>query len=370
MRWLLIAHSIPGLESEFENFARFLSTVRPSDNVEMVGLPLRRQLVSTSRRGHVVEGKIPEETKSYLFGPPLHAVPEVAFPCRSRADVLIAFDPISVLHGRKSRARRTVLWGIDFVPTRGHWLLDTAFRRLERCAMKRVHLQIENTDLARAARQETTSIVPHRSLVVPITIDTSIFSPNRQDTEVLRLAFLGGLNRRTGADRLVPIFLELDKLGARATLDVIGSGPLLNTIRAEVKTRGFDDRVCVHGFVNDDEEVARLLSRCTIGLAPFAANDGDFTWFTDPQKVKFYLAAGLHVVMTDAPPVATSVEDAKAGSLLSPTATAKDWALQLLKISKDTEQLRSSQAQARELAQRFERSVSYNRVLKEILDLL
>ena len=370
MRWLLIAHSVPGLESEFENFSRFISVNRPRDTVEIIGLPLLRRRWHPSVRGMVIDGHLPTETRPYVFGAPIHGVREIAFPTLSRADVLIGFDPISVLHGRKCHPSLTVLWAIDFVPTRGNRILDLVYRHLEGRAMRRVDLQLENNEAARAARQAACGVIPPESSIVPITIDTSIFADAPSAIGGLRLAFLGSLNERTGADRLLPIVERLRSQGVDASLDIIGGGPLLDDLRRQVSTRGLNDLVEIHGFVGGDRKVAELLARCNVGLAPFAGARGDFSWFADPQKIKFYLAAGLHVVTADVPPIASLVVEHAAGSLLKVEATTDEWAQHLAEISRDPEHLFLTQLNAQKLAREFERSTTYHRLLEEMLQLL
>ena len=155
-----------------------------------------------------------------------------------------------------------------------------------------------------------------------------------------------------------------------ASLDIIGGGPLLDDLRRQVSTRGLNDLVEIHGFVDGDRKVAELLARCNVGLAPFAGARGDFTWFADPQKIKFYLAAGLHVVTADVPPIASLVVEHAAGSLLKVEATTDEWAQHLAEISRDPEHLFLTQLNAQKLAREFERSTTYHRLLEEMLQLL
>lgn len=370
LRWLLIAHTVPGFESEFEHFSRFLSIKRPKDSVVIVGLPLLQKSRALLRRGRVINGVMPPPIRRWVLRPPLHAAFEVALPTFLRADILIGFDPIAVLHGRRSHPQATALWGIDFVPTRNRKSLDSVYRRLERRAMRLVDLQIENTQEALSARQHASGIVPKQSLVVPITIDTTIFPKNSRSTAGLRLAFLGSLNKRTGADRLLPIVEGLQSRGVVHSLDIIGTGPLLEEIRSQVVARGLGDVVTVHGFVESERGIAQLLATCNVGLAPFAGERGDFTWFADPQKIKFYLAAGLHVVTTDVVPIASLIRERGAGSLLEVHSSADRWSSHLASLALDANGLAVSQAIARDFAEVFERSVTYEHALRQILELL
>jgi len=159
---------------------------------------------------------------------------------------------------------------------------------------------------------------------------------------------------------------ELRSRGIKATLDIIGSGPLLGELRREITRLQLTDMIMIHGFVEGDRNVAKILAKCSVGLAPFAASENDFTWFTDPQKVKFYLAAGLCVAMTDANVVASSVEQHGAGVLLPPGASSREWAEELVRLSKNSDQLHFCQNQARNLAREYERSASYKAVLEQI----
>lgn len=369
-RWSLIAHAMPSVESEFENFARFLSLTRPRDTIDFVGLPLSRNWPSVSVRGPVINGQLPVDPRRHLLTPPMHALIEVSLPMRENYDVLIGFDPVAVLHGRKTCAKVRVLWGIDFVPTHGNKVLDFFYRRLERQAMRLIDLQIENNQLALAARQTASDVIPPRSMIVPITIDNTIF-PRRPNVQIgLRLAFLGSLNERTGADRLLPIVEGLRESGIAASLDIVGAGPMLAEIRRRIVDRNLHEFVTAHGFLKDDRQVAAVLSKCNVGLAPFAGKDGDFTWFADPQKIKFYLAAGLHVVTTDAVPIAPLLENRGAGTALPSRTSVYGWVRHLTTLGQHSYDLGVSQERAKEFAREFERSVAYDHVLREILELL
>jgi glycosyltransferase involved in cell wall biosynthesis len=368
LTWTLCAHVLAGLESEFENFSKFLSLKRPDDRVFAIGLPLARGRQSVRSFGVVSNGVLPSLRRQWVWGYPIHVGYEVVCPVKLQTDVFIGFDPASVLYGRRSGASLQVLWGIDFVPTRHNSILDAIARRIEARAMRSIDCQIENNAAAMQARQQRSGSHPPFSKIVPITVDRQLFPNRANTTEGIRLAFLGGLNERTGASRLIPIMAKLQELDAPASLDIIGSGPLEMAIRRENEKLGL--RIKIHGFVKGDAEVAQILSRCNFGLAPFRGAATDFTQFADPQKLKFYLSAGLHTVLSDSVPSGAFLKSHGVVTLLAPSADDTEWAETIIRIARDGVNLAHSQDRAIQLSRLYDREAAYTELLADLMRLI
>src|SRR4030042_5137752 len=60
------------------------------------------------------------------------------------------------------------------------------------------------------------------------------------------------------------------------------------------------------GFIPDPYEVDKITSQASLGVAMYQPNAG-FVAYTEPGKVKRYLACGVPVIMTDVSPLAHEI---------------------------------------------------------------
>jgi glycosyltransferase involved in cell wall biosynthesis len=225
-----------------------------------------------------------------------------------RVDMWFGFNPLAAARGlflrRLRRARRVVLWSVDFVPDRfGAGTLPTRiYDRLDRRSCLHADARVELSHAARDARNRRHGIdVPAN--VVPM---GAWLARVPHASLGRRVAFLGHLVERQGVDLLLDAMTRLPDVQA----DVIGGGPLEEPLRQRA-----GDNVRFHGFVPNHQDVERRLADASIAVAPYRADS--FTQYADPGKLKAYLAAGLPIVLTDVPPNAQELAR-EAGAELVP----------------------------------------------------
>ena len=126
---------------------------------------------------------------------------------------------------------------------------------------------------------------------------------------------MGRIDKLKGAELLIPLagFLR-DKSPGSFKIRVIGDGPYSGTFREEIKRLGFGDAVDFTGFVENFEDVVKILVTCGIAIAPYYPFDkNNYTYYADPGKIKSYLGAGLPIVLTAVPPIAAMINEKGAG---------------------------------------------------------
>ena len=226
-----------------------------------------------------------------------------------RVETWFGFNPLAATRGlflrRLRRARKVVLWSVDFVPDRfGVGTLPTRiYDRIDRHACLHADAHVELSSAAREARNRRHGIdVPAH--VVPM--GAWLARVPRATFGERRVAFLGHLVERQGVDLLLDAMRLLPDVQA----DVVGGGPLEATLRQQA-----GENVRFHGFVSDHRDVEHLLAGTALGVAPYRADS--FTQYADPGKLKAYLAAGLPIVLTDVPPNAQELAR-EAGAELAP----------------------------------------------------
>jgi glycosyltransferase involved in cell wall biosynthesis len=66
--------------------------------------------------------------------------------------------------------------------------------------------------------------------------------------------------------------------------------------------------------------VEAILAECSVGVAPYLTDVASLTQFADPGKLKAYLGAGLPIVLTRVPPIATELEQSGAAYIVESSA--------------------------------------------------
>jgi glycosyltransferase involved in cell wall biosynthesis len=246
---------------------------------------------------------------SYLLDPFVPLLPP-------KVDAWFGFNPLACARGlvarRTGRARRVMLWSVDFVPDRfGRGTLATRiYDGVDALCCRRADARIELSEAARDARNRRHNVQAGsvRAHVVPMgawidRVPTTAPVGFRRR----RVVFLGHLVARQGVGTLLDALATLGGVAA----DMIGTGPLEAELREQAKRAGLD--VTFHGYVADHREVEQVLSESSVAVAPYRQTDDTFTRYADPGKLKAYLAAGLPIVLTDVPPNARELA-AEAGA--------------------------------------------------------
>ena len=162
-------------------------------------------------------------------------------------------------------------------------------------------------------------------LLVPITHDLSRCEPiQKLVTKQINLGYIGRLDKRNGADKLVPILETLDQLGLVATLDIIGKGELQTEILQQISDSGCSSKIRFHGHLESQKEVESAFKYVKLGLAPYRPDT--FSTYADPGKLVTLTALGIPCLVSDAPLMAKDYEDAGAVKRIHHDAEPTEWA--------------------------------------------
>ncbi|MEO6653667.1 MAG: glycosyltransferase [Ilumatobacteraceae bacterium] len=269
----------------------------------------------------VAEGPAEHRVKELVTGlcrvyqrpnrPPLTYIFDPLTPARLPvADVWVGFNCLVTAQGllrrRVGRARRVIHWSVDYVPQRfGRTPLTTVYERLDRWCITSSDARVELSDAAMRGRLSAYGLMPDEAPAEIVPMGAWIHEAPTTSPAALeapRLVFLGHLVERMGVPLVVDTIAELRRRGMIVHADVVGGGPLLETLRTRAADRGVDDAITFHGFVTDFHDVERVLAAATIALAPYETSPTSFSRFADPGKLKAYLAAGLPILLTPVPP--------------------------------------------------------------------
>jgi glycosyltransferase involved in cell wall biosynthesis len=324
-----------------------------------------QHVVTTYEGGRQVAERVVDSRvrppRSYVVDPLVPLLPP-------RVDNWFGFNPLAAARGLVAhglgRARRVVLWSVDFVPDRfGAGTLATRlYDRLDRICCLRADARVELSAAARRARDERHGIRDGAPVhLVPMGAWLDRVPQAAADAYATRrVVFLGHLVRRQGVDLLLDALAVVDDV----TADVIGSGPLEHDLRRRAAELGLTESVRFHGFVEDHREVERLLAEAAVGIAPYREEADSFTRYADPGKLKAYLAAGLPTVLTPVPPNADELAREAGAELVDATPEALAEGIQ--NGLADAERWRERRSAAVAYVRRFDWEVLLSHLLGEL----
>jgi glycosyltransferase involved in cell wall biosynthesis len=329
--------------------------------VTFVAHPLLPEDVAGHRRTDIVDGVVRVRRSIRLPNrPPLtYAFDPVSPPLLDRSDAWFGFNCLATAQGLLGRAarrtRRVIHWNVDFVPVRfGQSPLTQLYDRLDRWCCTSADGRVELSAAARDARAERYGLPDsNRAEIVPMgawTTDAPIADASRLGER--RIVFLGHLVERMGVDVLIDAVELLRDRGRPVHADIVGGGPLLASLREAVEHRGLAEHVDMLGFVEDFGEVRRIVSRSSIGVAPYEDSTDTFSRFADPGKLKVYLGAGLPILLTDVPPNVRQLAEDGGAEIVAPTGEA--FAARIDELLGDPERWAARHRAALEYRQRFD----------------
>jgi len=264
----------------------------------------------------------------------------------------MAFDVLTIAGAiRRSRRAGSVVvgWHVDFVPPEHQGLAGIPYRMLDRYGQTHVDLAIELSQDALVARTNLHTRSARNALVVPMGISGNLHHPTPQQFQEKRVTYVGSLNTRATAGMLGQIIQGLYNVDPDIKFDVVGKGTEFASL---VELQEAVPTLTVHGFLSDSQ-VRVLLTRSTVGLAPYAQDENSFSRFGDPGKIKMYLAAGLPVVMTAVPPNARHLAEKDVALLIDSPEDRHAWTQQVISLTRDSDRWMRMSSAAHLCAQEF-----------------
>ena len=240
---------------------------------------------------------------------------------RHRFDLFVGSNPLNALAGvlvrRMGFARQVVFYKIDYVPMRfTNPIVNRLYDWIDRKAARESDWTW-NLAEAMIRERKKQGIGSDNQLVVPIGCHFErIKRPSLAEVNRTKLVYMGSLRRGQGIELAIDTFPSVLEKLPQAHLVIVGSGPLQGMLKEKVRELGLNQQVSFTGEVPDHQQVERILTTCGIGLATYEPLPESYTYFTEPGKVKVYLACGLPVIMTGVPEIAAEVKRRGAGMVI------------------------------------------------------
>jgi glycosyltransferase involved in cell wall biosynthesis len=293
----------------------------------------------------------------------------------TQADLFIAGDGLLGVAGLWLRRRKLVssvlLYSVDFVPNRfRNPVMNHLYHLIDRFDVRHVDVVWNVTkeiEMARRRRDGDHPTAPQ--LLVPVGADfRQIDRGQQQENTSNEIAFVGHLLEKQGVQLAIQAMPKILATIPGARLVIIGDGPYAPKLRELAARCGVTSAVVFLGPFFDDLEIANRLTRAAVGIAPYVPDQHNFTKFGDPGKIKIYLACGLPVITTVVPPIATTIDQEGAGTVID--YSVDNYVSAALRYLTNTAAAKQARASALALGARFDWNAIFDSAWRETLPLL
>jgi len=227
---------------------------------------------------------------------------------------------LGLLLKRLGIVKRTVYYSIDYYlpPKRFgmHTLIVAAFRLLDRFCAVKSDFTWHITSRIAEGREKYTGLKAdaYPWIEVPLCYAGRLLSPAlEEEVEIQTLGFVGTLSPNQGWPLLIEAIPAIARSLPALRVEVVGSGVYAAEVKRMVLASPGSDRFIFHGFVRNEADVVRIISRTGAGLALWTGDEEDNALYADPGKPKFYAFCGIPAVVTRNTPIAEEIEKRRAG---------------------------------------------------------
>lgn len=236
----------------------------------------------------------------------------VSFIQGKKYDFFIGLEAINTIAGlllkKIGRVKTVIYYVSDYSPTRfGKTWFNALYLWLDRFCVSRADFTWDVSLAMQKSRIESglSSKKEYPVIHVPNGLFRSqIASLPIEKRNKYELVYMGILESDMGIDLAIRALKEVAKKYPKIKLLIIGGASKdIKALKILVNQLKINKSVIFYGFVHSNEQMAKIVRSCYIGLAPYRAFPNSERWYGDAGKIRQYLASGLPVVTTHVPPL-------------------------------------------------------------------
>lgn len=245
---------------------------------------------------------------------------------KTKWDTYIGMDGLTVIIGLILRkinvCRKVIFWSIDFVPHNRFnqsWK-NKIYRKVNILAVKNADEVWDLSPRMIEGRRkflglDKKSYKSHR-LVLSGMWSSRIKKISYKDCEKNTLVFMGHLLSKQGVDMVIRMIPEILKQIPNFKFKIIGGGSYekeLITLARKLSV----EKYCHFMGIKVGRPLEKKIAKSAVAIAPYVKTSDSYTYYADPGKVKYYLACGVPILLTDLPWNAKEIEEKKCGIIIS-----------------------------------------------------
>lgn len=214
---------------------------------------------------------------------------------------------------------------------------------LERIVSKVISYSVAVSDFTKRRLISFLHMPPERIMIIPNGVDYSKFSTSSYEKRQGRIVYLGRLVPHKHLDLLIEAFRQVKRNIPEAELHIIGSGPLLPSIRRQAFKL---DNCFIHGLLSEEQMLDILRSSWLFVLPSEREGSG--------IAALEAMAAGVPVITVDYPDNATKELITKQGTGMVAQPEKGSIASNIMKICFDEDLWQKMSGNARSLAMTYD----------------
>ncbi len=184
------------------------------------------------------------------------------------------------------------------------------------------------------------------------------------EIDFYNIIFAGALLENSGPHLGIQTLPLLLKKFPKIHYTIVGRGIFEGELKNLVKSLGLGKKIKFTGYVESFEDLTEILSKASIGLAPFVPNPNSLSYYSDPSKIKLYLVCGLPVITTKVTTIAPLIEKTGAGIVIEYNEKSLYEAIEYLLI--DNKRYESYKKSAIKLSQKYDVDNILNKAFEKI----
>lgn len=270
------------------------------------------------------------------------------------------------------RVDRVVYYVIDYNPNRfSKPLMNKIYHAIDHFCVRYSDETWNLSPRMKSARKEYFGFEGGSQKVAPLGVWFSRI--NRATTDGFHdytLVFMGHLLKQQGVQHVIHAMPDILKIIPDFKFVVIGGGEYLAPLKNIAKGLDLENSIQFFGYIENHEEIERQISVCAAAVALYEETDGrgnpSFTYFTDPGKVKAYLACGLPVLLSDVAHNARDIEARRCGMVIKNDPQSISRAV--VELMTDMKKLAEYRANAVSYARQYDWNTIFEDLLSGVLN--
>lgn len=291
-------------------------------------------------------------------------------------DLYVGSDNLNALSGillrRLGIVSRCVYYVIDYNPKRfKNRMMNWAYHKIDRFCVRHADETWNLSPRMSEARKKYFNFFDNKQRVVPIGVWYSRFKCLEfSQIDQNSLVYMGHVVKKQGIQYVLEAIPEIVKKIPNFKFLVVGGGDYLAMLKKQSEGLGISKYVTYSGFVENHRDVEKLLSKSALSIAMYDKYDEDgnlsFTYFSDPGKIKSYLASGLPILLTEVPHNAREIQQSQCGRIIEQN--KESIAKAVIEMLSNKTKLEGMRKKACMYAERFDWDNIFEDNLKRILE--
>lgn len=290
-------------------------------------------------------------------------------------DLYIGYNNLNALSGiflkRFGFVKKTIYYVIDYNPKRfDNAVMNTMYHFIDQICVRYCDETWNLSETMSEARKNYYGFInkKQKEVKMGVWIDRiKVLDFDKIDKETL--VFVGHILEKQGLHHVLNAIPLITQKIDKFNFLVIGGGDYLETLKQQAKKMHIENCVKFTGYIKEHEDIENILLQCGVAIAlyeRYVNKELSFTYFTDPGKIKLYLACGLPVILTDVPQNAYELEEKMCAIVIHDT-NPVEIANAIFSLMKDTTKLKTYRGNAIAYARQFDWNIIFEQNLVRVL---